>query len=75
MKAANGRANHLFPDDQKNRPHDSILLNKETTEKVHNRVGSAVLSICDDIKNETTQEISSIRFYGTWCFDVVECTS
>jgi hypothetical protein len=41
MKAATGRANHLFPDDQKNRPHDSHLdLLRFQHAKV--KVGSAV---------------------------------
>ena len=34
-----------------------------------------LITICDDIKNETPQEISSIRFHGTWSLDAIKCTS
>ena len=28
---------------------------------------SYLITICDDIKNEAPQEISTIRFHRTWC--------
>ena len=34
-----------------------------------------MFQICDDIKNEAPQEISTIRFHRTWCLDAVECAS